>query len=77
MLNVYGPLDAYLCNGEDGVNYQVSQYVLNFCHNDKENIIFRPDLRKETKIETNYPMNMYFEVYYRSNDFLLIFYISK
>ena len=77
MLEVYGPLDAYMITAQGGKNFPVSQYVLNFVYNDESDIVFRPDLRKETKIETNYPMNIYFEIYYRTNEFFLAFYLSK
>jgi CRISPR type III-B/RAMP module RAMP protein Cmr1 len=76
MLDIYSQLDAYMCGPDDG-NFPTSQYVLNFCYNNEENFIFRPDLRKETIITTDWPMNLYFELYYRTNDYFLAFYISK
>jgi hypothetical protein len=77
MLGVYRPLDAYMITDQGGKNFPVSQCVLNFVNNNEADIVFRPDLRKETKIETNYHMNIYFEISYRTNEFFLVFYLSK
>ena len=66
-----------MITAQEGKSFPVSQYVLNFCYNNEADILFRPDLRKETKIETNYPMNIYFEVYYRTNEYFSVFYLTK
>jgi hypothetical protein len=78
MLEVYGPIDAYLVGGEllkDLI--PTGQFVFNFVYNDEPDIIFRPDLRLETKLNVDFPMNIYFELYHRKNGLLNVFYISK
>ena len=77
ILKVWGPLDAYLCQANTSETFPVSQYVFNFVYNDEEQLVFRPDLRKETQIDSNYPMNIYFEVYYRPGEWANFFFISK
>lgn len=77
ILQVWGPLDAYLCQADASETFPVSQFVFNFVYNDEKELILRPDLRKETQIDSNYPMNIYFEVYYRPEEWANFFFISK
>lgn len=78
MLDVYSPIDAYLIGNEIVKDLlPVGQFTINFVYNNEKEIIFRPDLRLETILDVDFPMNIYFEIYYRRDQYMNIFYISK
>ena len=77
ILQVWGPLDASLCKSNTSETFPFSQYIFNFIYNDEKEFVFRPDFRKVDQIDSNLPMNIYFEVYYRPGEWANFFFFSK